>query len=201
MRNKKRSADGFFGVLDNARGRRQKTAGAVARRILEAVAVVFLLGVAVVFLSPIVLTFTNSLMSSSELSSNYGKILSSVTTAGSYVAERVNLKLIPDIVSFSQYSTVLLRSPDYLLKFWNSVILVAPIVIFQVVVALGASYCFARFQTKFRSVVFFTYIILMLMPYQVTLVPNYLCLTGWDFWIRAGQSFCRVFSPHLQSLF
>ena len=43
-------------------------------------------------------------------------------------------------------------------------------------VAAGASYAFARVHTKFRGIVFFAYIILMLMPYQVTLVPNYLVI-------------------------
>ncbi len=137
-------------------------------------ATVFLIGVSLVFLMPVVLTITNSLMSQSEIASNYGKIFTGVTTPGTYVSDRVNLKLIPDAVSFSQYFNVLLRSPDYLMKFWNSVILVVPIVVFQTVVALVASYGFARFDTKFRSAVFFGYIILMLMPYQVTLVPNFL---------------------------
>ena len=71
---------------------------------------------------------------------------------------------------------MLLRSPEYLLKFWNSVIYVLPIVIFQVVTAAGAAYAIARVNTKFRAIVFFVYIILMLMPYQVTLVPNYLVI-------------------------
>ncbi|MBQ2095012.1 MAG: carbohydrate ABC transporter permease, partial [Firmicutes bacterium] len=51
---------------------------------------------------------------------------------------------------------------------------VVPIVVFQIVVALLAAYGFSRCPTKWRSTVFFAYVILMLMPYQVTLVPNYL---------------------------
>jgi len=149
-------------------------ARAVGLRAAQIAAAVFLLGISLVFLAPIVLTITNSFMSQSEIASNYGKIFTSVTTAGTYVSSKVNLKLIPDLVSFTQYSTVLLRSPEYLFKFWNSVILVVPIVVFQTLVALVASYGFARFETKFRSAVFFAYIILMLMPYQVTLVPNFL---------------------------
>jgi multiple sugar transport system permease protein len=90
------------------------------------------------------------------------------------MAKKVNLVFIPDKVSFSQYSTVLFKSPDYLLKFWNSVILVVPIVIFQVVVASLAAYSFSRFRGRLKEILFFVYIILMLMPYQVTLVPNYL---------------------------
>jgi multiple sugar transport system permease protein len=86
----------------------------------------------------------------------------------------VNLKFIPDKVTFSQYITTLLKSPDYLFKFWNSVILVIPIVLMQVGVASIAAYGFARWRGKVRALIFFFYIILMLMPYQVTLVPNYL---------------------------
>ena len=145
-----------------------------ARYVLLGIATVFLCAMSVLFIAPIVLSITNSFMSQSEIASNYGKIFESVTSAGTYVSDRVNLKIIPDLVSFSQYETVLLKSPDYLLKFWNSVILVVPIVIFQTLVALLAAYGFARFDTKWRSGIFFAYIILMLMPYQVTLVPNYL---------------------------
>jgi len=160
-------------TAENTRARRLKRAGRAGKVIFTAAAVLFLTGVSVVFILPVVLTFTNSLMSSSEIASNYGKIFTSVTTAGTYVAEKVNLKLIPDAVSFSQYATVLLRTPDYLFKFWNSVILVVPIVVFQTLVALLAAYGFARCATRLRSIIFFLYIILMLMPYQVTLVPNY----------------------------
>ncbi len=157
----------------NARWRR-KAGKRVPAAILRIVCFVFLLIIAAAFLMPIVLTIANSFMESSEISANYGRVFSGVSGNRTFIAEKVNLKFIPDKVSFSQYITVLLKTPDYLMKFWNSVILVAPIVIFQAIVALGASYCFARFQTKFRSIVFFAYIILMLMPYQVTLVPNYL---------------------------
>ena len=153
--------------------RRRKLSG-VGRFAVTSVSTVFLLGVSLLFIMPIVLTLTNSFMAQSEIAASYGKIFTSVTTAGTYVSDKVNLKLIPDLVSFSQYETVLLKTPDYLFKFWNSVILVLPIVLFQTVVALVASYGFARFETKARSLLFFIYIILMLMPYQVTLVPNYI---------------------------
>ncbi len=113
-----------------------------------------------------------------------------------YIAEKVNLKFIPDMVSFSQYSTVLFKSPDYLLKFWNSVILVGPIVLFQLIVATLASYGFTRYRGRIREIIFFSYIILMLMPYQVTLVPNYLVSdwlnlldTNWSIWLPG------IFSP------
>ena len=152
---------------------------------------------ALLFLMPIVLTITNSFMSASEISANYGQVFATTDTGGKvYIAEKVNLKFIPDMVSFSQYITVLFKSPEYLLKFWNSVILVVPIVAFQLLVAAGASFGFTRYRGRIKEIIFFVYIILMLMPYQVTLVPNYLVSdwlnildTNWAIWLPG------IFSP------
>ena len=128
------------------------------------------------FLMPTVLTISNSFMTQSEISSNYGKVFANVSGSDgkAYIAESVNLKFIPDKVTFNQYISVLIRSPDYLLKFWNSVILVVPIVLLQLGVASITAYGFTRWRGKVRSFLFFFYVILMLMPIQVTLVPNYL---------------------------
>lgn len=131
---------------------------------------------AAAFLMPTILTITNSFMSESEINSNYGMIFS--TTSGGYVSKNVNLKFIPDRVTFSQYVSGLIKSPEYLLKFWNSVILTVPIVILQVAVASIAAYSFTRWRGRIRDGIFFFYVILMLMPYQVTLVPNYL-VSSW----------------------
>ena len=127
---------------------------------------------AVLFLLPTVLTITNSFMSETELKANYGQIFKGLN--GGYVSDKVNLKFIPEKVSFSQYETGLLKSPEYLVKYWNSIILVVPIVVFQLVVASVAAYSFTRWRGRVRSSIFFFYVILMLMPYQVTLVPNFL---------------------------
>jgi len=130
---------------------------------------------ALCFLLPTVLTISNSFMTQSEIDANYGMIFESTRPgAGNFVSDSVNLKFIPDKVSADQYVTVLFRSPDYLLKFWNSVILVIPIVVLQVGIASFAAYSFTRYQGRFKNFLFFFYIILMLMPYQVTIVPNYL---------------------------
>ena len=158
------------------RAKRRK--GIVKKLLLLFVAFVFGFS----FLLPTVLTIASSFMSSSQLDSNYGVICTEYNESNDYGAhrtkgyrsEKVNLKLIPDMVDVSQYSTVLLKSPEYLLKFWNSVILTVPIVIFQIMFALGAAYSFTRYRGRFKELIFFMYIILMLMPYQVTLVPNYL---------------------------
>lgn len=152
---------------------------------------------AFVFLIPIVFTICNSFMTENEIAANYGTVFATAEDGQKpYISETVNLKFIPDQVTFSQYLTVLLKSPDYLFKFWNSVILVVPIVVFQLTVALFASYGFTRYRGRIREIIFFAYIILMLMPYQVTLVPNFLVSkwlnlldTNWAIWLPG------IFSP------
>lgn len=130
---------------------------------------------ALLFIMPTVLTITNSFMTEKEISANYGAMIESASAdKKSYISEELNLKFIPDMVSIQQYNAVLFKSPEYLLKFWNSVILVVPITLFQLVLAAFTAYGFSRWQGRIREIIFFTYIILMLMPYQVTLVPNYL---------------------------
>ena len=141
-----------------------------SRGMLTVLAAVF----AFLFLMPTVLTITNSFMTQSEITANYGQVFQNATDGKGYIKDKINLKFIPDKVSFTQYFTVLLKSPDFLYKFWNSVILVAPIVLAQLAVASVAAYGFTRWRGKIRDTIFFAYVILMLMPYQVTLVPNYL---------------------------
>ena len=145
------------------------------KRVFTVMITAFACIAAVLFLMPTVLTVANSFMTSSEISANYGAMYGNMTSdTKTYISEDVNLKFIPDKVSAGQYESVLFKNPEYLFKFWNSVILTVPITLFQVIVALLASYGFARYEGKVKSIIFFSYIILMIMPYQVTLVPNFL---------------------------
>ncbi|MDO4303821.1 MAG: carbohydrate ABC transporter permease [Bacillota bacterium] len=196
----KRTRAAFDGVSEerwNKQIKRKKKIKHTRQIVRLSFATLFAACFAVLFLMPIVLTVTNSFMSASEISANYGQVFATSDTGGKvYISERVNLKFIPDMVSFSQYITVLFKSPEYLLKFWNSVILVVPIVIFQLLVAAGASFGFTRYRGRIKEIIFFVYIILMLMPYQVTLVPNYLVSewlhildTNWAIWLPG------IFSP------
>ncbi len=182
-----------FGKYSGEKKGRKKFKKVVRTVVLTTIATIF----AILFLLPTVLTITNSFMSQSEISANYGKIFETTDSGGKvFVSETVNLKFVPDMVTFQQYITVLLKSPDYLFKFWNSVIYTVVIVVFQLVVAMLASYAFMRFKGRLKEILFFLYIIVTLMPYQVTLVPNFLVSdflglidTRWAIWLPG------IFSP------
>jgi multiple sugar transport system permease protein len=66
-----------------------------------------------------------------------------------------------------------------------------------VAIASVAAYSFTRWRGQVRSLIFFFYVILMLMPYQVTLVPNYLVSS----WLKLLDSYWAIWLPGIFSPF
>ncbi len=135
---------------------------------------IFLIMLALLVLLPLVVTVTNSFMRSSEINESYGAFTGSTTEDGKEKFRSV--KLIPDNIVLEQYYEVLIGKSKFLRMFWNSVFLVLPIVLFQTIISSAAAFVFAKIKFKGRDTLFFIYIIIMMMPFQVTLVPNYLVL-------------------------
>ncbi|MCG7409373.1 carbohydrate ABC transporter permease [Paenibacillus sp. ACRRX] len=124
--------------------------------------------IALVLLFPIVITFTNSLTTAKEININY-EAIGKLNSTGF-----VNLKLLPDFVSFEQYYKVLVENTRFLMMFWNSVFMVVPIIAGQTLIAALAAYAFSKLRFPGRDKLFLVYVLTMLMPFQVTLVPNYI---------------------------
>lgn len=81
-------------------------------------------------------------------------------------------------VAFKEGYKDLMINPVYLRLIWNSVALLLPILTGQFVIAPLAAYGFWQWKWKYKEGLFFVYMIVMLMPMQLTLVPHYL-VTGW----------------------
>lgn len=131
---------------------------------------IFLLLVTAIFLFPVVYMIACSFMSNSQIS----KMLDFAN------GEYKNLNIIPEMFTLDQFYQVFFRRPEYLLKFWNSVIVALPTVAGQVVVSSLAAFAFAKLKFPFRDKLFFVYIVLLILPLQVTLVPNYIILENMD---------------------
>lgn len=134
----------------------------------------------VVFLFPAVFTVMSSFISGDEIADAYlseigDTYLSEVAEANLSETGKVFI-LIPEKASLIEYYHVLFRSPMFLRLFWNSVLIVLPVVAGQVIVSSMAAFAFAKLSFPFRDKLFFMYIVVMLMPFQVTLVPNYIML-------------------------
>lgn len=78
--------------------------------------------------------------------------------------------------SVRAYYDVFLASPQYLYRFWKSMGLGIGIVIGQIIVSIMAGYGFAKCKFPGRNIIYFFLMILMILPIQVTLVPNYIML-------------------------
>jgi len=134
----------------------------------------FMAAIAVIPLFPMIMTFTNSFMTEQETGINYG-LIGKMSEAGTRGADRfVNLKLLPDQVSLEQFGKVLVYNSKFLTMFWNSVFMVLPTIAGQTLVAALSAYAFSKLRFRGREALFLVYVLTMLMPFQVTLVPNYI---------------------------
>lgn len=134
----------------------------------------FLVVIAAVMVFPIIFTLMNSFMSENEIGRNYDLIGQMLDINLVDSNPFITLKLIPDWVTFEQYGKILFGTPTYLNMFWNSAFMVVPIILGQVLFASLAAYAFAKLRFRGRDPLFLVYVIVMLMPFQVTLVPNYI---------------------------
>lgn len=144
-------------------------------KVIHKLALTVMMGaIALVMLLPIGVTLINSFMSTREIGINYGPVGQMNKVMEGRNDLFANLKWLPDQVSLEQYGKVLMDSPLYLSLFWNSVFLVVPIIAGQTLIAALAAYAFSKLRFRGREFMFLIYVLTMLMPFQVTLVPNYI---------------------------
>jgi len=130
---------------------------------------------AFVFLFPLLLTFSNSFMSSFEIASRYTSFFPAANHFGQTgIVHFADISFIPLWVTAEQCMKMLFGSPLVLGLFWNSVRLAVPILLGQLAVSAGAAYYFHVSRSRHKEKLFFVYIVVMLMPMQVSLVPNYI---------------------------
>ena len=77
------------------------------------------------------------------------------------------------------YIDFYLWKPFYLRLFCNSLLIAAVGALGNVVVSVLAAYVFAKVKFRGSGVLFFVYIVVMMMPFQVTLLPQYIVSRDW----------------------
>lgn len=131
---------------------------------------IFLFLLALIFVFPVLFLTAGSFMGKNELKD----LLFPVLEQGS--KGYVSWKLIPEYPTLKFYVEVLLDSPEFFIMFWNSVKIAAGVLIGQLLVGMPAAWGFARFDFPGKRLLFILYIALMMMPFQVMLLGNYLVL-------------------------
>ena len=100
-----------------------------------------------------------------------------MATRGSYdEAAWLDARLSPKMFSLSQYWQILITDTSVLQMFSMSVFYTLAILLGQAVFVPMMAYALSRFKFRGRNVIFMVILLLMLLPYQVTMVPNVLTL-------------------------
>lgn len=84
--------------------------------------------------------------------------------------------LLPSWPTLQPLLELLLDTPQFFAMFWNSFKLVVPSLLGQILVGAPAAWALSRFRFRGRKLLITLYVVLMLLPFQVTMVPNYLVI-------------------------
>ncbi len=89
-------------------------------------------------------------------------------------------RLIPSTFLISNYSTALTALP-FDRYFFNSLLVATSVTLLQLLTSSLAAYSFARLRFKGREILFFLYLIALMIPFPVLLLPNFLIIRqlGW----------------------
>ena len=79
-------------------------------------------------------------------------------------------------IGLKQYWELFVTNFTYSDFFRNSVFYAAAITVISVVISLPLGFLFAKIRFKGRDSLFFVFILVMLLPFQATLLPNYIRL-------------------------
>lgn len=116
---------------------------------------IIIIFIALIYIFPIVYTFTNSFMTVRQLNTE-------------------GVHIIPDEFNVQQYYSIALFKGEYFKFFINSVKITSVIILGQVIIGVVAAFAFAKMKFPGRDIIFISYVLIILLPFQVTLVPNYL---------------------------
>lgn len=120
---------------------------------------------------PLLMLCSDSLMGSRELEEICGAVLADQ-------GEWAGFRFFPNYPTLRAYVRLLLDSPEYFTAFWNSMLQTMGVLAGQLLTAVPAAWAFARFRFPGKKMLWFLYMLLMILPFQVTMVSGYLVLSG-----------------------
>ena len=124
--------------------------------------------ISLLFVLPVVLTVACSFLSPQEVQRVFGPLLGEDGTAV--------FGALPQGFSLMGYYEVFFATPDYLAKFWVSLLLAVGAILGQMVISCMGGFAFAFYDFPGKRLLYSLLCLFMLIPLQVTLLPNYLLL-------------------------
>lgn len=118
---------------------------------------------------PLCMLFTGALCSTSVLAQRLGGVLGDT-------GELASWPLLTVRPTLEHVVALLLDTPEFYRVFWNSMIQTAPSILGQVVVGAPAAWALSQYRFKGKSILMWLYLVLMILPFQVTMAPSYIVL-------------------------
>lgn len=130
-----------------------------------------LLGAGICF--PLWFALTGAFSAQWELEANLGCVFTGAEGLAQW-------PLLPHAPTLRALVGVLLDSPGFFPMFWNSVAVSLGILAGQLLFSVPAAWALSRFPIPGKQRMLSLYLVLMLMPFQVLMFPQYLVLDGLD---------------------
>ncbi len=151
---------------------------------------ILLIVLALLAVYPVIFLSAGSLMGADELEDCLGAVVSGAEGYASFPV----LSKYPTLQHFVE---VLLDSPEFFVMFWNSILITFGVLGGQFVAGTMAAWGFARYEFPCKRGIFLLYIVLMLLPFQVLMLSDYLLLNR----LRLLDSLWAVILPGMFSTF
>lgn len=154
------------------------------RKKTDLICVVILLIPAMLALAPLLFLVTGSIMGTPEIREYIGPVLGG---ADGFAVWR----LFPAYPTLVNYIELFLDSPEFFQMFWNSMKITVGILAGQLVFGMPAAWGLACYDFPGKRAVYLCYIVLMMMPFQVTMLSEYLVLDA----LRLNDTLWAVILP------
>lgn len=129
-----------------------------------------LITLSVLILFPLVFTLFYSFFPKSEITA-FLKLRDNYD-----VSQHMPILLSPKMATLRQYYTLLIEDPSYLQLFLNSALYSVTILLGQMLFVPMMAYALSRFKFRGREALYFMVLVLMVLPFQVTMTPNVIAL-------------------------
>ena len=124
---------------------------------------------AILEISPVVFLATGAFMDSREIIELIGPILSDQKSYASW-------RLLPRYPTMKNLVGLLFDSPEFFQMFWNTVKITGGILLGQMLLGMPAAWGLARYSFRGKRWIYLLYVVMMMMPFQVTMLSEYLVL-------------------------
>lgn len=143
------------------------------RRVTKIVIYIWLFLIAAAICFPVVFAISGVFMKQWELAEYLAPVLGGAEGMADW-------PLLPKAPTLQSLVELLIDSPQFFVMFWNSLKLSLCILAGQTVFGVPSAWALARFDFPGKKVILMLYIVLMLMPFQVLMMPEYLVLNRID---------------------